>query len=222
MKDVRAYRVEITTGQYKTAPPEQKEMIQRLLGENAEYDFEIYFHWYNVLHELGHVILDFNAASRPHPVDEEPLVNDFAVSYWRHYGEPEKCNALYAIVREAIGRFTAPTQQNYMDYAKELWGKEALYNFNNYGWFQFSCVQNAIAKNQTLEQVMKQMGLVDIYPQKKTVLEYSVNDRTPFRVVDEAVKVLVSWGVSFPKDLRVLLSNDPNCHMCQSIKICAE
>lgn len=56
MNNVDEYKVEITTGQYVTAPLEQQLMIRHLLGEDVENHFDIYFHWYNMIHELGHAI----------------------------------------------------------------------------------------------------------------------------------------------------------------------
>ncbi|WP_181951266.1 hypothetical protein [Paenibacillus aquistagni] len=79
MNNVHEYKVEITTGQYVTAPLEQQLMIRHLLGENVECHFEIYFHWYNMIHELGHAIFEYNCPNRPHPADEEQLVNHFAI-----------------------------------------------------------------------------------------------------------------------------------------------
>lgn len=221
MEHVNNYRIEIKTGQYKPAPPEEKAMIQYLLGENVEYNFELYFHWYNLVHELGHAVFEFNSALRPHPADEEQLVNDFAVAYWRHYGEREKFNDLCSIVKETAGRFTTPTQRNisYMEYAKEVWGKKELYNFNNYGWFQFHCVQTAMDQQQTLEQAICSMGISPIQPQGNLILSYNIDDKMAFRVVADAVKELKKWGIRLPKTVDVILSDDPNCHMCQSKRI---
>ena len=140
MENIEDYRIRIVTGQYQKAPLEQKKMIQELFGEEAEYHYEIYFHWYNVLHELGHAIMMFNASSRPHPAEEEQLVNNFAYAYWKHYGEQKKLKTLSFIVDETICKFTIPTNGNedYMAYAKRVWGTEELYSFNNYGWFQYA------------------------------------------------------------------------------------
>ena len=74
MENINDYCIKIVTGQYQKAPPEQKKMIQELFGKDAEINYEIFFHWYNVLHELGHAIMMFNASSRPHPAEEEQLV----------------------------------------------------------------------------------------------------------------------------------------------------
>ena len=45
MENINDYRVKIVTGQYRMAPSEQKQMIQELFGEDAEYNYEIYFHY---------------------------------------------------------------------------------------------------------------------------------------------------------------------------------
>lgn len=122
MENIKDYRVKIVTGQYQKAPPEQKKMIQELFGEEAEYNYEIYFHWYNILHELGHAIMMFNAPYRPHPAEEEQLVNNFAYAYWKYYGEEKKIKKLCAIVCETIQKFTVPTYNNecYLNYAKRV------------------------------------------------------------------------------------------------------
>lgn len=109
MNNVDEYKVEITTGQYVTAPLEQQLVIRHLLGENVECHFEIYFHWYNMIHELGHAIFEFNCPNRPHPADEEQLVNQFAIAYWRHYGEIEKLESLCSIVHDSLRKFVVPT-----------------------------------------------------------------------------------------------------------------
>ena len=80
MENVKNYRIKIITGQFSQAPEDQQQMIRELLGDDAEYRYELYFHWYNVLHELGHAVMMFNSPSRPHPAEEEQLVNNFAAA----------------------------------------------------------------------------------------------------------------------------------------------
>ena len=218
LKNVDEYKVEITTGQYATAPLEQKLMIQNILGEDAAYNFEIYFHWYNMIHELGHAVFEYNCLYRPHIADEEQLVNDFSIAYWRHYGEADKLKTLCSIVRESLGKFIVPAQdsKNYLAYAKEQWGTQEFNSFNNYGWFQFSCVEKSISKQITLEQALIDMGLPHVQRQKKMLLKYAADERMPYKVIKDAKEVLNHWGITLPKEVCVVLSDDPNCHMCQS------
>lgn len=220
IKNVKEYRVEITTGQYHAASLESQELVRGILGEQAETDFEIYFHWYNVMHEFGHVIMEFNTVTRPHPVEEEQLVNDFAVAYWRRYGEPEKLERLRTIVTTSLGRFTVPADENmsHIEYATAKWDHmDELFNFNNYGWFQFSCVQQSLSRPESLEQALVNMGVQKAQPQEKTVLRYQVDDSMASRVIKDAAKIMRAWGILLPERIEVLYSDDPNCHMCESV-----
>jgi hypothetical protein len=219
LKNVNDYKVAITTGQYLTAPLEQRLMVRDLFGENVEYSFEIYFHWYNMIHELGHAVFEYNCVKRPHPVAEEQLVNNFAVAFWRYYGEVEMLKILGSLVKETLNRFTVPSMNNkdHLSYAYEQWGTEELYRFNNYGWFQFSCVEYSLSNPKSLEQALIDMGLTHIQCDKKILLKYDVDDRMPFKVIEDAKEVLSHWGILLPDEVSVILSDDLNCHNCQSI-----
>lgn len=222
MENSKDYRIKIVSGQYQKAPLEQKRMIKELFGENAEYDYEIYFHWYNVIHELGHAIMMFNAPFRLHPVDEEQLVNNFAYAYWQYYGEQKKIEELCSIVDKAIMKLTNPTHDNesYLDYAKEKWGKEELFTFNNYGWFQFSSVRAAITGGIDLEQALSRMCSCKISPKKAEIMKYDIGDQMAAQVVADAVRLMKDWGVLLPEDIKVVFCDDVNCHMCQAERIC--
>lgn len=217
MENVKDYRVKIVTGQYQKAPAEQKQMIQELFGEEVEYKYEIYFHWYNVLHELGHAIMMFNASSELHPAEEEQLVNNFAYAYWRHYGEEKKLKDLRSIVGETIQKFSIPAHDNesYLDYAKRVWGTDELFSFNNYGWFQFSSVQAAITEAPELEQVLNRMCSAKVSPKKSETFEYEMSEQMPGQVIADAVRLMKDWGVLLPEGNEIVFCDDVNCHMCE-------
>lgn len=214
MESINGNLVEIITGQYQKASPEEKELINSLFGENAAYDFEIYFHWYNILHELGHAVLSFHSKAELHPADEEQLVNDFAFAYWQQFGEPEKVNTLCNIVERTLVKFIAPANLNYLEYAKKQWGTEEMNTFQNYGWFQFSCVQNSISRRLDLEQVLLEMGIEKVPPQTKEILSYHVDEQMPFQVLNDAVQTFHNLGIAFPENAKIVLSDDPNRHCC--------
>ena len=217
MEKINEYQAEILTGSYKLAPKAQQEMIQKLFGSDAEYKYEIYFHWYNIIHELGHVIMNFNCVDRPHPAEEEQLVNNFACAYWKFYGELEKLEDVNEIVRDTLSQFTVPDQKNvgYMEYAKENWGTDNFFTFNNYGWFQYNSVLTAIAGMQNLEQVLDIMCDGKILPQRSDLFKYKVCDEMPMQIVEEAVKNLKEWGLCLPKKIEVVFCDDVNLHKCQ-------
>lgn len=218
MENTQDYRLRIVTGDYRKAPVEQKKMIRDLFEENAEHNYEIYFHWYNVLHELGHAIMMFNAPSRPHPADEEQLVNNFAYAYWKHYGEQKMLKELCSIVSETIHKFFVPANNNesHIDYAKSKWGTEELYSFNNYGWFQFSCVMAAITASPDLELALRSMCAANVSPRETETLHYEISGQMAAQVVADAVRLLKGWGVHLPDDHAIVFCNDVNCHMLQA------
>ena len=221
MENIKDYRIRIVTGQFQKAPSEQKNMIQDLFGKDAEYNYEIYFHWYNILHELGHAIMMFNTSARPHPAEEEQLVNNFACAYWKHYGEQEKLKALSSFVDETIRKFAIPAYDNedYMDYAKRVWETEELYSFNNYGWFQFSSVQAAIAEAPNLEQALNRMCSAAVSPEKAETLQYEICDQMASQVLADAVRKMKDMGILLPEENEIALCDDINCHMCQVVNL---
>jgi hypothetical protein len=207
--------MEIITGTYGTGTEEQNEIVDVILGKQiAKESFEIYFHWYNIMHELGHGIMNFNSCGSLHAVEEEQLVNDFAVAYWFYYGETEKIIKLKSILDYAMSHLTRPVDKSidYLTYAIENWGKEELFTFNNYGWFQFSCVLDSLSRNPLLESVLGKMGINDVRKQEKKTLYYRIDTHMPEAVVENAVSILREWGVFLP-DVSVTFDKDPNRHM---------
>jgi len=221
MENEKDYRIKIITGQFSQAPEDQQQMIRELLGDDAEYRYELYFHWYNVIHELGHAVMMFNSPSRPHPAEEEQLVNNFAVAYWRHYGEAEKLAELSRLVDETLGKLIVPARdgEDHLAYAKRVWESDEFFSFNNYGWFQFSGVKVAIAREESLAQALAAMGVGEIVPQDAQTLCYAVCEQMPGQVVADAVQRIKSWGAALPEDIAVVFCDDVNRHMCQAENI---
>lgn len=211
----------ITTGRYGQGKIEDNKLVSSILGEEyAEERFELYFQWYNVLHELGHGIIFSNSKSKSEPVDEEQLANDFAVAFWTYYGEEEKLNKLELIVSNALENLDRPVDENtsHMDYAKKNWGKKELYTFENYGWFQFSCVSSSLNERDTLESVLIKMGVNNIEKQpRKTFVYQTIGEDTVVKIIEDAVAELHKWGAEIPNVYHTF-SNDPNNNKCQKIK----
>jgi len=210
----------ITTGQYGQGTVEDNELVDSILGkEYAKERYELYFQWYNVLHEIGHAVMAMNNKNRIHVVDEEQLVNDFAVAYWSHYGEAGKLDELQNIVAYSLGNFNrpAPAHQTHMDYAREMWGKKELFTFNNYGWFQFSLVDHSLNNRKSLEAVLTEMGVKNIKPQPQKILVYASGEESVHQIILDAFEELRKWGVELPPFYHTF-STDPNAHMLQLVK----
>jgi hypothetical protein len=223
--------VQVVTGQYGKSTAEQNALVNSILGdgEQGRERFELYFHWHNVLHEIGHIIVGYNGAnglgydgSALHPVEQEQLVNDFAVAFRKYYGEPEKQAELESTVVFALGNLTRPAgseNQTAIEYGKDNWGQASLMlDFNNYGWLQFSLVDSSLQNTKTLESVLAEMGVKNITVQPQKIIAYqSLGEDVVSQIIIDAVTELRKWGAEIPTVYHKFDKN-PNNHMAKMQK----
>lgn len=203
----------VTTARYGKGSAEDEQNVKIAFSEeNTEERFKLYFQWYNVVHELGHGLLRYNSNLKLSRVQEEQLVNDFAVAYWLYYGEPEKIDKLVDITNYAASHIKsdAPEGTYYMDFAEKNFNKKWFNTFNNYGWFQFSSVKESLQKRKDLESVLKEMGINNVkLPERKTLQYPEINEDVSTQVINDAVDNFHSWGLNYPNVCH-FFSNDPN------------
>ena len=88
----------IISGQYELDTEDQQAGYKMLFGEdNIQYKFDLYFHWYNIVHELGHCVVDAQKINMS-KVKEEMFVNEFAVAYWKYIGAESQIKELAEIM----------------------------------------------------------------------------------------------------------------------------
>lgn len=203
----------ITTGQFGQGSDENTAFLVSILGaENTEDKFNLYFFWHNVVHELGHSIIIANADTRPHIVDEEQLVNDFSIAFWATYGEAGLLDELQSVVTYALENFERPVDEDttHIEYALRNWGLNDFLTFNNYGWFQFSMVNESLNNVRSLEEVLADMGIENITVQEAKTLVYDeINEETVPKIIADTVSIMRDWGVYFPA-IYHRFSTDPN------------
>jgi len=215
----------IVNGLYGQGTSEQNEMIHSLLGgELARDRFELYFQWYNTIHELGHMITHSNGTAQlRHMVEEEMLANSFAIAFWTYFGEEEKLYALEEAVEYILSNITPPVENvHHLDFMREAVdaGRFAeVFEFETYGWFQFSIVRDILRYRDSLDlaQLLTEMtGSENIQAQPRQRLAYENlgTDIVPI-IVGDAISVLEDWGVENLPDVYIAFSTDPNAHMYQ-------
>lgn len=126
----------IISGQYERGTEEQQNSYKMLFGEdNIQYKFDLYFHWYNILHELGHCVVDVQKISMTN-VQEEMFANEFAVAYWKHIGKETQLKELEQILKEIIAHIPSPVPNGigFVEYYESIWGTEALTDVMTYGY----------------------------------------------------------------------------------------
>lgn len=215
----------VTTAKWTNWNETNRTNVTTAMGEeNTEERFRLYFQYYNVIHELGHGLIIYNKGVDIPIADEEQLVNDFAVAYWNYYGEPKKMDELYDIVTYAVEN-VGDNYENGVDYLENARKHSNdnsfdgdFFNFNDYGWFQFSCVKHSIEQNKSLEDVLREMGFEDVKLTENTVLEHKVIDEKESTVIiNEAVKNINEWGLYFPEAYQSF-SDDPNSNYSRPFK----
>lgn len=213
----------VTTARYNCGTPEQNNEVLNALGsENTEEDFEIYFQWYNVVHELGHGLIRYNGTKKIDKVEEEQLVNDFAVAYFKLYsGEEHKLERMFVITESASKNIVSDAKegQSYMDFGHENWNNKDFLSFKNYGWFQFNSSKCSLNSDKTLEEVLNEMGIVGYnIPSNPEKLYYDEVDETVSdKVIMDAVNNIRSWGLEYP-DVHHSFNDDPNKNYSRPVK----
>ncbi len=207
----------VSTARWQEWDEKNTQNVQAAMGtEKTEEHFRLYFQYYNVVHELAHGLLHYNHGVNLDVVDEEQLVNDFAVAYWNHYGEPEKMEELHEIVNYAVVNIS-DNAKNGVDYLENARAHSNgrrfdndFFNFEDYGWFQFSSVKHAIEHSKSLEEVLHEMGFEDFTIPEKTVLKHEMtSEAESTAVINEAVENFNSWGLKFPP-VHQTFESDPN------------
>ncbi|MDD6272492.1 MAG: hypothetical protein PUA90_03105 [bacterium] len=214
----------VTTGLYNQSTKENQQNVETAMGkENTEERFRLYFQWYNVIHELGHGLMYYNDGIDISVVEEEQLVNDFAVAYWKYYGEEEKVQELESIVNYAVEHIGDNYKNgiDYMELGKKNSNERSFYksffNFNDYGWFQFSSVKNSFVTNKSLENVLEEMGFNDFkIGNKKSLVYQNINEETSTKIINDAVKNFNDWGLEFPQVIHHF-DKDPNNNYSRSV-----
>ena len=90
--------------------------------------------------------------------------------------------------------------------------------FNNYGWFQYSCVKESLSKRKSLNTVLKEMGIDNInLPEPELLVYTTINEEVSTEIVNDAINNFHKWGLKFPNAYQSF-SDDPNENYSRSTK----
>ena len=154
-------KYKIISGQYELGTEEQQNGYKMLFGENnIQHKFDLYFHWYNVVHELGHCIVEAQKVTMT-PVQEEMFVNEFAVAYWRYLGKEAQLEELEHLLQEILAKIPSPVpkDRSFTEYYESIWGTDTLTGVMVYGYLQFYSVLEAIKHGRNFPTVLNSIGI---------------------------------------------------------------
>ena len=199
----------IQSGRYETGTPEQQMGFRQLFGEEVQYRFDLYFHWYNLIHELGHILVS-QSNLKLTDIQEEMFVNEFAVSYYRYVGENPRLYDLQRILQEIIDQMPAPMPagESFLEYYTRIWNTAELMQVMTYGYFQLNSVLEAMKKQRSLEDIAGDLEVRMNHAPTKTYKE-EISSNAAEKVLQTAITNLRQLNFPVP-EVRLQLMDDPS------------
>lgn len=208
----------VISGKYEAGTNEQQIGFENLFGkENIQEKFDLYFHWYNIVHEIGHCIIDSQKISID-KVDEELFVNCFAVAYWRFVDKGNNLKKVQCMIENILKGMPSPMPKGvtFSDFFKSIWGSEEMNTVMMYGYFQLSCVVEAFKSNKSLKDLLEQLGYKNIDMTLIKTYYETINSENAKKVVDECIKNLNNIGAK-NIDIDIELVDNPETQCCQPV-----
>ena len=177
--------------------------------EDIQFYFDLYFHWYNLVHEMGHCIAEKYGVQMS-KVDEEMYVNSLAVAYYRYMGEDERLKLLKERLANILNQIPSPVPEGdtLVSFYSRIWGTEQMNNVMVYGYFQFGSVLEALKANVSLEDVLSKIGikLNSTAAVENCVADINAENSAAF--ITNARENMISLGVDVP-EIRIELQDSP-------------
>ncbi len=218
MEITKKLRYKIISGRYETGTEEEQTGYRQLFGEdNIQYKFDLYFHWYNLVHEMGHCLVE-KYGKQMSKVQEEMFVNELAVSYYRYIGESERLRELEGYLQAVIDMVPSPVPegQTFTSFFESIWGTEALNNVMMYGFFQLNSVLEAMHKEKKFEDITKELG-VTLQASKPVKCTASITSSNAAAFLEAASENMRSFGFDVP-EITLELNDNPMIQCAQTIR----
>lgn len=214
----------IISGQYELGTEDQQSEFKMLLGEdNIQYKFDLYFHWYNIVHELGHCVVDSQKINMS-DVQEEMFVNEFAVAYWKHIGAEKQMKELEDILNGINANMASPVPCDigFAEYYESIWGTKVLDNVMLYGYFQLKSVLEALTGKKDLKTVLNSIDINLNSNISMSKYEDTICAKNAYKVLENVVTNINKLDIS-PIQVVLELVDDPmiQCaQQCEQIPLC--
>ena len=198
----------VISGRFETGNEEEQMGYKQLFGEdNIQYKFDLYFHWYNLVHELGHCLVE-KYGVKLSKVQEEMFVNEFAVGYYRYIGESDRLKKLETFLEGVIDKVPSPVPdgQTFTEFYESIWGSETLMNVMLYGYFQLNSVLEAMKREKNFTDVAGTFGVTIKQTEVKECKEEIVSANAEI-FLDTAIKNLNALGFDVPEVTLELVDN---------------
>lgn len=200
----------IISGRYETGSEESKAGYRALFGEeDIQYKFDLYFHWYNLVHEAGHILVEQQGKVMS-GVEEEMYVNRFAVAYYRFTGDEERLSELRDFLEGVLGNLPpiVPEGESFEGFYERIWNSEQINNVMIYGYFQLRSVMEALAKDITLEEVLADIGIKPLKDAPVVRSEAEIDSASAGKHLENFFRNMKILGIDLP-EIKLELTDDP-------------
>lgn len=202
-------KYKILSGKYETGNEEQQMGYKMLFGEeNIQRKFDLYFHWYNLVHEMGHCLVE-KYGLKLSPVEEEMYVNELAVGYYRYVGESDRLAELKSILKAVIDQMPSPVPEgeSFTSFFESIWGTDALMNVMTYGYFQLNSVLEAMKTGRKFADVISELGVAISQADVKECKE-EITSNNAEKFLSAAIENIKACGLEVP-EIRLELVENP-------------
>jgi hypothetical protein len=203
---------------WEDMPAEMQEQFISFMAGNRERGqalYEMYFYWYNIPHEIGHVLRAlYNSYAEIFSRGvwgEETAVNQFAVSYWRAKGQTARLLKLENELHLALNNMPDPVPAN-EDRAVYLNNHyRELTDPSTYGHYQFNMVRYALAHPFDFSQALKTLVTPKANDGVTIPLspDFPIDEDLPYRTIDDMRKTLLAYGIHLP-DIQIICMYSPS------------
>ena len=206
----------IVSGKYEKGNEEQKLGFIQLWGdEDIQGIFDLYFHWFNLIHELGHALLRFQGIEM-NSVEEEVFVNCFAVQYWKSVDKTGRIDEINKISSKVVSRLSSvlPADVDFYSFYNALWETEDMFKTMVYGPFQMLCTQKAFGSTKSLETLLGEIGYQGLNFEALRLQEVDLAITEPTQIIEGCLENLKSIGCKTPV-IGFEYSDNPEHQYCQ-------
>jgi hypothetical protein len=204
----------ILTGLWSKASEDSKQPFIKLFNdEHRAGEFhKIYFQWYNIIHEFGHLLRDYHGIQvdwLKEGATEEQAVNDFAMAYWKMFGEKSKLEFIMDEIEYMLNKIPSPVpkDEDLLNYYNKHF--QELQSVELYAFLQCTCVKRAFDSSETLNEVLDRFGIINRNILGRELVYSSQYE--PECIADDCSKILNEMGVMTP-NVEVVLLDNPQIH----------
>jgi hypothetical protein len=206
----------IITGIIEGADEKSRQNIQSMFGvSESEVNecFNLYFHWFNVIHELSHIMASNNGVQDINDiVRKETMVNRIAASFLREFGDIELYKRLQLVVDNAQKQLESPIPVgvSFDEYFSKYTAKSDR-DMSQYAFFQITIVENLLDSTESIYEVLNQHGIIiNKIPENSKLRSINKNIGTQ-QIIDEASAIFIEMGLVVPK-VTVIFCDNPLIH----------